>query len=390
MISKEVLGILVSVVVAVVCFQNCSSYHAVGSGSLSLSSNLGSPQCTPILAEGFQNYHTVLKNKCASCHVPGGAGNGVFAASDVNVALPAFLSKGEAIVFSMAGNSAHKPPYTGDETAAELEAPRQEFQAAMTEFDACNSNEGTQPQPTPPPANVQAALYTNAKTLEGTTTTITFDLDTDIADASKKIAGATLTLKVLVTETIVSGVKYTGFAMSDPTLKTGAAPVHIKSVSFKVIEPTREFTLPGYTNIDRWVPANSTRVLQTGAVNFSVNAIPVQFAVGFDQLRSDSNLIFTPATYRQLTSASVVNGVANVFTTRCAGCHTGGNPPAGLSITASDYLNLKLQGQFKPFDLENSPIWKSVESGSMPPNRTLPAAEVEFIKGWILDGAREN
>ena len=103
-----------------------------------------------------------------------------------------------------------------------------------------------------------------------------------------------------------------------------------------------------------------------------------------------------------LTEATLAQ-VGEVFAVSCAtsGCHSGGQPEAGLSLEGDfaagiigvasgqrpdlllvdpgnpngSYLLIKVRGD------------DEIVSQQMPPGRTLPAEQVEIIRAWIASGA---
>ena len=105
-----------------------------------------------------------------------------------------------------------------------------------------------------------------------------------------------------------------------------------------------------------------------------------------------------------LTEATLAQ-VSEVFAVSCAlsGCHSGGEPTADLSLEGdfaariigvasgqrpdlklvdpgnpdSSYLLIKVRGD------------DEIVSQQMPPDKVLPAEQVEIIRAWIASGAKE-
>jgi hypothetical protein len=97
--------------------------------------------------------------------------------------------------------------------------------------------------------------------------------------------------------------------------------------------------------------------------------------------------------------------VSEVFAVSCAfsGCHSGGEPAAGLSLEGD------FAGRIVGVDSGQRPDFKLVDPGNpdesyllmkvrdadeiisqqMPPGNPLPAEQVEIIRAWIASGAKE-
>lgn len=387
--AKGLLSFLIlSAAAIMLLFQNCTAQH--GEGSSNYFSVLGSGKCDPIIIEGFGDYHAALSRQdlCVSCHVTGGVGNGAFADQDISIALPAFLTKGESLVYDFATNPLHKSGYTGPQNAAILDGPRQKFQSSESEYSKCVQDEGSSgggggstgfPNPTiktatqPIPANA-----TNPQVIQ-------FDLG-NMDKAANNVAGARFEITV---QSFTTSLGTVGYDFSLPRIIAGPTTVYVKNfvlhLNGQAVPNPAGST---FQNVDRYVAANTNRALySSGGMRVVYNVANANtLAIAFEKIELAPAISFTPATYTNLTAGANQNGTIRVFTLRCAGCHTGAAPTGGFTITATDYSALYLNGMFKPFDL-NSRLWKTVENDSMPPGAPLPAAEKEFIRGWILDGA---
>ncbi len=103
-----------------------------------------------------------------------------------------------------------------------------------------------------------------------------------------------------------------------------------------------------------------------------------------------------------LTAATLAQ-VREVFAISCAisGCHSGGEPAAGLSlegdfatrivgVASGQRPDLKLVDPGNPdgsYLLIKVRGDDEIVSQQMPPSRTLPAGQVEIIRAWIASGA---
>ncbi|NJL24280.1 MAG: hypothetical protein HC902_03280 [Calothrix sp. SM1_5_4] len=77
---------------------------------------------------------------------------------------------------------------------------------------------------------------------------------------------------------------------------------------------------------------------------------------------------------------------ANVLAPKCAGCHGGNNPSAGISYAS---YNATLATVVKG-NAAGSRLYTSIVSGRMPPGTPLNAAQIDAIKTWIDAGALNN
>ncbi|HNP35494.1 MAG TPA: hypothetical protein PKK10_06550 [Woeseiaceae bacterium] len=92
-----------------------------------------------------------------------------------------------------------------------------------------------------------------------------------------------------------------------------------------------------------------------------------------------------------------------VFTPICSGCHSGGNPPAGLSLADADTSYAALVNmpssqnaglmRVAPNNPDNSYLIHKLENeanivgGAMPPSGMLQQSTIDEIRQWISDGA---
>ena len=106
----------------------------------------------------------------------------------------------------------------------------------------------------------------------------------------------------------------------------------------------------------------------------------------------------------ELTEATLAQ-VSEVFAVSCAlsGCHSGGEPKAGLSlegdfaarivgVASGQRPDLKLVDPGNPDDsylLIKVRGADEIVSQQMPPGQVLPAEQVEIIRAWIASGAKE-
>ena len=106
----------------------------------------------------------------------------------------------------------------------------------------------------------------------------------------------------------------------------------------------------------------------------------------------------------ELTEATLAQ-VSEVFAVSCtlSGCHSGGEPAADMSlegdfaariigVASGQRPDLKLVDPGNPDDsylLIKVRGDDEIVSQRMPPDKTLPAEQVEIIRAWIASGAKE-
>lgn len=81
-----------------------------------------------------------------------------------------------------------------------------------------------------------------------------------------------------------------------------------------------------------------------------------------------------------------------IFSTKCASCHSGTNPPHGINLTS--YKMIMDSAVFPPLVIpgkpEQSAIYQSCISGQMPKYAAkLSASELSALYFWIKNGATE-
>ena len=146
------------------------------------------------------------------------------------------------------------------------------------------------------------------------------------------------------------------------------------------------------------------RLLGTGASiiqDLDGNALDGEFAGAFPSgdgtAGGDFEAEFT------ITSPTLDQIQATVFTPACSGCHSGGNPSGGLDLSDADTSHLQLVGiassqqagaiRVIAFDPDNSYLIQKLEGaagiagGRMPPGAALPQATIDIIRQWITNGA---
>lgn len=81
--------------------------------------------------------------------------------------------------------------------------------------------------------------------------------------------------------------------------------------------------------------------------------------------------------------------IAPLLASRCLSCHSGAEPKGGLDLTQEKRVRQGGESGEPALGktLDDSPLWKLVASGEMPPKAPLPQGERELLKAWISSGA---
>ena len=104
-----------------------------------------------------------------------------------------------------------------------------------------------------------------------------------------------------------------------------------------------------------------------------------------------------------VTSPTMDQIQATVFTPACSGCHNAGSPAGGLDLSNADTSHLQLVGIMSsaqagairviPFDADNSYLIQKLDGaagiagGRMPLGAALPQPTIDMIRQWITNGA---
>lgn len=94
------------------------------------------------------------------------------------------------------------------------------------------------------------------------------------------------------------------------------------------------------------------------------------------------------------TEASFKNEILPLLESTCAlpACHAGTNPSGSVNLTS--YSSVIQTADVKAGDPEGSKLYKALVEDSpseiMPPGGPLPSAQLELIRRWIEEGAKDN
>ena len=232
---------------SLVGYQNCGS-DFVASDSASFAS-VSADQCDSFLQAAFaQSFHPFLSTTCVGCHVPGGIGKGAFASSDPSVSYAAFVLDTPAEVEARAVDPAHASGVTGPANQSAIASAKANWDAA-----AASCSAASQP--------ADSATVTIAKPVSGTAAvkTITWKLDSELANGSGSYGGATFTVGIQEV-TNVSGD--TLYYFTSPTLKTGTVALTAGNLTVQ-LNGVDQNLMTTFSQLNFSVPVNSTQNMCT-------------------------------------------------------------------------------------------------------------------------------
>jgi mono/diheme cytochrome c family protein len=378
-------------------YNNCAPSH--NEGSFNGFATLSSKCDIDLLETGFKPYHAALRTQCASCHISGGIGNGPFADININNAFRTFKLKTETKIYTYATDPNHKPPNTGTANIALLDPVRQSWNNALAIYNECMS---AAPPPPPPPGGgggpvtiPTPTILTINKTVNlnpGTPQTITWRMNDEMVNPSLGFAGST----VAITVEGFAGAPNPYIVISSPTVRGGTTQsLYTKNMGIYMadtfIPPPSGAT---FQTGERYIPMDAARPFMQsgGAMIVTVASLNnLALAVAFEKFEAPMldgfTIIFDPPTFANLVSTNAaVPAIKRIFSARCISCHSGASPASGIDI--SNLNSLRNGGYVVPFKPDESIIYLSISSGSMPPAGALPAAERDSVRFWLMDGAQ--
>lgn len=118
---------------------------------------------------------------------------------------------------------------------------------------------------------------------------------------------------------------------------------------------------------------------EKGELKYSVKRLEVQQSSEVDLQRVE-------ATYQNVRNL--------IFEEKCIGCHKQGRAKSGVDLSQYESV-FDWSDYFQPIvtkgDPDQSGVYTEVARGAMPPpkrSEPLSSEEIEFIKRWILEGAK--
>ena len=72
----------------------------------------------------------------------------------------------------------------------------------------------------------------------------------------------------------------------------------------------------------------------------------------------------------------------SLLSTKCGSCHTGSSSYGGFNCV-NDVKAMVAQGFIRPGDAAHSPVYTTMNNGTMPPGGGIPATDIQSIKNWI-------
>lgn len=201
------------------------------------------------------------ENHCVKCHVEGGIGLGLFASPDAKISFASFNAAGVSKIRYMATNPQHKPPYTGSQNAAEVDAWTAKWNQGQAEYLACSAAGGTNDSLLTSPKNA-ASIYATRDKIQ----TLSWDLETaaDLDETTKGAVPAVLKIDVKV---FYQNNLAKGYVFSNPViqLKDGSKQVLAESLYIH-INGQRISSQTTFANISRVISGSSAIPLMPGAL----------------------------------------------------------------------------------------------------------------------------
>ena len=389
MLKKAVL--LTSLAVLLLGYQNCSMNSHMEYSSATFFS-LGS-SCDDITKQAFvKTYYPVLRNKCVSCHVPGGSGNGFFASADVQEAASAFVSKGRARVEHNFVNAGHHPPYTGPDNQPTIDANKPIWAAADTAYNSCMTSKGGTSYVVTAAKNTPA-IYNGTAAANGPYTHVEWDLNSDVAAS---LAGKIpATVGIDIRRAVMAG-SVVGYEFRNPTVRlNSAAAVPVQLVGLRlvlndiVLNDMTTFSLLDFTG-----DTTTNTIMMSGGAGLAAVTVANAdtFGLRFDMVNVGGASVGGPApaptpaptptptpvpTAVSFTQLQSTDAVLGVFRRSCNGCHNAGNMSGGFNIT--DYASAKGLASTINARMNNA-------GNPMPPSGMLGTMDRAVVNVWVTTG----
>lgn len=237
-----ILGLQVFLGALIFFFGNCTSQHT-GTGSQSSGSktiNFGNCSLTGPDHLFSMTYHPILTAQCATCHVAGGRGKGVFASSSLPIAFDAFSLVGYRRISEFAVDQNHQSPYTGAHNIAAINEATQNWRLGVEELEKCKTN--TIEEFVDDPWNA-VRVHTKSKAINATNTgsvTVTWDMNTDLLVIPAGVSWPTLPgAKFELTFTPTFNGANPSYSISRPRItypvsNTQAVDINLESIRVKI------------------------------------------------------------------------------------------------------------------------------------------------------------
>lgn len=362
-------------------FQSCSgtfSLNSVHDEKESIFSSYGKGCETKLLEAFSNNYYSLFKMNCASCHV-NGPGTGAFASSDLYTAYESFISIGRFKVENNLLNEKHQPPYTGKQNQSIVDKSQYEFQQAEAISNICqNTSRNILLTETQSNQNIfSKANTTNPWEL------LSWDLENDLVNQGVKIK-ALFTIEV---RGYILNQLLTGYEFRNPTfrLKPNAPAYKVNGINL-FLNNIKLRDVNTYSFLQALV--NKTSGVNVGLGLAYALVVPEGnlknndiFSVSFDEIIATDDVVnppetipgggANPITYTQLTSAG------GIFNRSCFGCHNSNNRSGGLDL--SNYTAAK--------NLSSEIVKRTNDAiNPMPKSGLLSTTDRDTIKTWVQNG----
>lgn len=407
----------------------CAPSHTEGLNLTSLSA------CYPTLTSGVDPVYKILNGQipvttmpsprylsCKTCHYSGSASapaSYYFADNNFNLAVTGFaniIAADPNKIYTKAYDNQH---FGGSDpsNSATLEPLKAAYLQAAAAYKTCltQQNVGPGPGPDPSPTGYDPKKITMTKTIPANQTTamnLTWDLGTEMQTANSAITNGVFRI-TLQAVTSATGVK--SYRLTAPSaLGSSTSAIQIRNIRVFLNGSLVPLDTGGSTwiSLNNLAPANNATTGRTtphplpqgsGAMNLAADtALDTNtIAIGFGEIAESTQYRdFNPSTYARLTATANNNNATppltqaeRVFANRCQSCHSGTAPSGDVNLSSggNNLQMLKLYVRVVPYVPEASIIHSVITTNDpqvlMPPTGALPAAEIRWIRDWILDGA---
>lgn len=397
MMKRYVLAGLTGLIL--IPFQNCSMNAEHTSSTLE---SFAKTCETPLMEVYRTTYYPAFKSSCTSCHSDGGESGRYFASSDLRTGFSWFKSIGRATIEAKAQDLAHRPPRTGPQHAAMIQAARGRWLAAEAEYSNCAGGSEVETI-----GKSNAAIYTNpanpATPLPWNR--VTWQMLADVKRASQlNVYPLEISLEVRRYRITVSGtLTDLGYEFRNPRIRVlddGNATTPIPVLRLRglsvLFNDTRMTTFTLFGSLDHTTTGTAEALMAPGVgyapmlsavsntdqfgirIESIVDAAGVPVGPGPGPGPAPGPVLPTRVSFADLTSA---NQQLGVFTQSCRGCHNAGNAAGGLNL--DDYT--------QAFNASGNIVARMGDAmRPMPPAGVLSQEKRDIVGIWVSSGRPQN
>ncbi len=395
------LFVLMAFLVIPMTFNSCdSSKPAGGSGGGASAADA----CIPLLQPGTKPVYDYLQPKCSTCHYKGSsaAPSGYyFADPSYGNALAAFANLAKAGTNKLY-DKAYDPSHfggAGPGLKPTMDPLKTAFDNSENAYIDCVNKQTVGPGG-PPGGGTDPTKKTTAKTIPANPTTainLVWNLGTDMAMGAA-LPGAQFQITIQAVPTATNVKQY--YITSPRAQGATAGAIQIKNIRVYINGVLLALNAGGGTwiSLNNLAPTGRMHPLAQGTGVMIVEADTAlasnTIAIGFGDIAVSTQYPdFNPTTYTRLSANNAnVPALERVFQVKCQSCHSAGNAQGGVNLSTTTLLSLKAGNFVVPYVPAASPIFTDMslpagDSQVMPPAGPVSAAEIRWVRDWILDGA---